>query len=82
MIATIFPSAMSPAPAAIGSSQSVRRPCVSASQTLGPQTGQAIGWAWNRRLAGSPYSAAQAGHISNADIVVFGRSYGIERTML
>ena len=38
--------------------------------------GQAFGWAWKRRSSGSSYSARQAGHISNAAIVVGGRSYG------
>ena len=40
----------------------------------GPQSGQATGSAWNRRSAGSAYSAAQAWHIANSTIVVAARS--------
>ena len=40
----------------------------------GPQSGQATGWAWKRRSAGSWYSAAQAGHIGKPAMVVLGRS--------
>jgi hypothetical protein len=42
--------------------------------TRGPHTGQAFGCAWNLRLEGSWYSAAQAGHMVKADMVVFGLS--------
>src|SRR6516165_5788268 len=48
----------------------------------GPQSGQAIGCAWNRRLAGSWYSAAHRSHMANADMVVAGRSYGNSRMMV
>ena len=34
----------------------------SISDTAGPHTGQALGWAWNRRLEGSSYSARQSPH--------------------
>jgi hypothetical protein len=50
--------------------------------SCGPQIGQAFGCAWKRRLRGSPYSAAQAGHIWKARIVVCARSYGRASTML
>ena len=51
-------------------------------RSRGPQAGQQTGWAWNRRLAGSSYSARQAGHIAKPAIVVSGRSYGTSRTMV
>ena len=51
-----------------------RRHRPSRSHSRGPQAGQQVGWAWNRRSAGSWYSAAQAGHMVNAAIVVSGRS--------
>ncbi len=38
------------------------------------QTGQAIGWAWKRRSAGSSYSARQAEHSAKPAIVVRTRS--------
>jgi hypothetical protein len=44
------------------------------SQTLGPQTGQALGWAWKRRLAGSSYSRLQSGQSGKQPMDVFGRS--------
>ena len=50
--------------------------------SLGPQLGQALGWAWNRRSAGSSYSAWQAAHIRNRAIVVAGRSYGTPSTIV
>src|SRR5450755_4487642 len=48
----------------------------------GPQVGQHAGSAWKRRFPGSPYSAAQAGHIVNPAIVVLARSYGTSRTIV
>ena len=36
----------------------------------GPQTGQAMGWAWYLLSRGSPYSLAQSGHIGKPDMVV------------
>ena len=48
----------------------------------GPHERQHVGSAWKRRLAGSPYSAAQAGHIVNPAIVVRARSYGTSRTIV
>ena len=44
------------------------------SRARGPQSGQAFGWAWKRRSAGSSYSRRHAAHIANAAIVVSGRS--------
>ena len=40
----------------------------------GPQAGQHTGWAWNRRSAGSWYSAAHRAHMAKAAIVVAARS--------
>ena len=57
-------------------------PAASSSLTLGPQTGQAFGWAWKRRSAGSSYSAWHAAHIAKPAIVVAGRSYGTPRTIV
>jgi hypothetical protein len=48
----------------------------------GPQTGQAIGSAWNRRSAGFSYSWRQSGQSGKPAIVVFGRSYGTRVTMV
>src|ERR1017187_7971764 len=45
------------------------------SSTQGPQSGQAFGWAWNRRSPGSWYSRSQAGHWRNSDMVVWGRVF-------
>ena len=44
------------------------------SVSFGPQTGQAIGWAWKRLLSGSSYSALQSGHIGKPAMAVWGRS--------
>ena len=49
---------------------------------MGPQAGQALGWAWKRRSVGSWYSASQAAHMVKPAIVVFGRSYGTPRTIV
>jgi hypothetical protein len=35
-----------------------------------------MGWAWNRRSAGSWYSRSHRSHIGKPAIVVAGRSYG------
>ena len=43
-------------------------------RSRGPHAGQALGWAWKRRSAGSSYSARQAAHIAKPAIVVAGRS--------
>ena len=50
------------------------RPAPLTARRRGPQAGQAIGWAWNRRSRGSSYSRRQAGHIAKPAIVVAGRS--------
>ena len=55
------------AAASIGSRRRRRREirAVAADQPgPGPQSGQALGWAWKRRSAGSSYSARQRPHIS------------------
>ena len=57
-------------------------PNLSSNRTLGPQTGQALGWAWKRRSEGSWYSRSHAGHISKEDIVVVARSYGTARAIV
>jgi len=51
-----------------------RSPAASSNERWGPQNGQAFGWAWNRRLAGSAYSFSHWGHIRKPRMVVFGRS--------
>ena len=68
-----------------GSARSPRCPWRSGSPgrrkvRTGPQSGQATVWAWNRRLAGSAYSAAHAEHNGSSAIVVIGRSYGRSTT--
>nr|WP_255273567.1 hypothetical protein [Actinomadura madurae] len=40
----------------------------------GPQDGQHTGWAWNRRSAGSSYSAVHSPHIAKPAMVVLRRS--------
>ncbi len=49
---------------------------------LGPHAGQAVGWAWKRREAGSSYSCWQASHSGKSAMVVPGRSYGRPVTMV
>ena len=83
--ATIAPSSSARAVASTASrapASSTAPPPAYTSRTCGPQSGHAFGWAWKRRFAGSRYSARQAGHISNAAIVVLGRSYGTSRTIV
>ena len=63
-------------------SSGIGSPPRSMSCTRGPQAGHAFGWAWNRRLSGSSYSAWHSGHIWNDAIVVRGRSYGTPRTIV
>ena len=58
------------------------RPAGREERTRGPQAGQATGWAWKRRSAGSSYSRRQSGHIANPAIVVAGRSYGTSRAIV
>ncbi len=52
------------------------------SHSRGPHAGQALGWAWKRRSAGSSYSAWHCAHIVKPAIVVSGRSYGTPRTIV
>jgi hypothetical protein len=49
-------------------------PSASRSVSLGPHAGQQFVSAWKRRLAGSSYSAWQAGHIGKCRIAVRARS--------
>jgi len=76
LMATIIPSCMARAAPRIGSLQSSVSPAGERAVSLGPQAGQALGWAWKRRSAGSSYSRWHEGHIRNDAIVVAGRSYG------
>jgi len=48
----------------------------------GPHSGQALGWAWNRRSPGSPYSLRHAGQSVKPAMVVWSRSYGSARTIV
>src|SRR6267378_3905863 len=57
-------------------------PLLSIAINRGPQTGHAIGSAWNRRSRGSSYSLRHASHISNAATVVRSRSYGLPVTIV
>ena len=61
-------------PRRIGSVDAASFPVASSRRSRGPQRGQALGWAWKRRSAGSSYSRWQVAHIANAAIVVAGRS--------
>ena len=49
-----------------GSGPTASWPAPASIQSRGPQDGQAIGWAWKRRSAGSSYSARQSVHIAKA----------------
>ena len=62
--------------------RSSSRPSAPSSRARGPQSGQALGWAWKRRSSGSSYSRRQSAHISKPDIVVSGRSYGTPSTIV
>src|SRR5204863_3439642 len=46
----------------------------SGDESRGPQSQQAIGWAWKRRSRGSSYSRRHSAHIRNRRMVVLGRS--------
>src|SRR4029077_9724615 len=82
LIATTAPAASARWVAASAASEPVIRPAHDQNHSDGPQSGHAIGWAWNRRLAGSWYSAAHRSHMANIDMVVAGRSYGNSRMMV
>ena len=64
----------SPLTARIAPARSISTAASSGSDSRGPQAGQAIGSAWNRRSDGSSYSRRHATHIGKPAIVVFGRS--------
>jgi hypothetical protein len=49
-------------------------PSGSSTRSVGPQSWQAMGWAWKRRSCGSPYSRRHASHSGNRARVVAGRS--------
>ena len=73
----IRPSRSAAAKSASGSSRrDAARPSASRSRRRGPQAGQAVGWAWKRRSAGSSYSARQRRTWRTPAIVVRARSYG------
>src|ERR1700740_361101 len=83
LMATTAPAASARWVAASAASERVITcPAGERNHSDGPQSGQAIGCAWNRRLAGSWYSAAHRSHMANADMVVAGRSYGNPRMMV
>ncbi len=80
---TIAPPASAATAASSASTPPARGlPSASRQASTGPQTGHALGWAWNRRSAGSSYSARHAAHIVNAAMVVAGRSYGTWRVIV
>ena len=56
------------------SSTAMQCPWGSVRHSRGPQAGQAVAWAWKRRLPGSVYSLQQAGHMANPASVVRSRS--------
>ena len=75
LIATTAPALSESTAAASASSPSdCNDPVGSRHVRRGPHRGQAFGCAWNRRSAGSSYSAWQEGHIVNPAMVVAGRS--------
>ena len=85
LIATAEPAASARCVAASAASDAVSfpgPPAADQNESDGPQSGQAMGCAWNRRSAGSRYSAAHRSHMPNADMVVAGRSYGNVRMMV
>ena len=57
-------------------------PAASRQVTRGPQVGQALGCAWNRRSPGSSYSARHDSHIVKPAMVVAARSYGTDRVIV
>ena len=66
----------STAAAMAASSPSVAGRPGSVNLRCGPQTGHAIGSAWNRRSSGSSYSRRHSAQSSKRAMLVFGRSYG------
>jgi hypothetical protein len=57
------------------------RPSASSSERRGPQSGQQVACAWNRRSDGSRYSVRQRSHRGKSTIAVFSRSNGVRSTM-
>src|SRR6201998_788442 len=82
LMATTAPAVSARWVAASAVSEPFTRPADDQNHSDGPQSEHAIGWAWNRRFAGSWYSAAHRSHMANADMVVAGRSYGNSRMMV
>src|SRR5271156_3465325 len=82
LMATTAPAASARWVAASAASDPVMRAPCDQNRSDGPQSGHAIGCAWNRRSAGSWYSAAHRAHMANSDMVVAGRSYGNLRMMV
>ena len=70
LTASTSPSSSAWTTAFSGSRTSRTRPRAVTSLSDGPQSGQALGWAWKRRSPGSWYSAWHAGHIEKPAIVV------------
>src|SRR5271168_1568990 len=79
LTATTAPAASACWVAASAVSDPLTGPDCDQNHSDGPQSGQAMGCAWNRRSAGLWYSAAHRSHMVNADMVVAGRSYGNSR---
>src|SRR6476659_5906745 len=82
LMATISPATRARAAQRNGSVPSSNSPSAESAWSRGPHSGQALGWAWNRRSAGSSYSARHRAHIGKAAMVVAGRSYGTSRTIV
>ncbi len=74
LTATMRPARRLRAATRKGSSPSNQTPSGDIARTLGPQTGQALGWAWNRRSSTRSYSLRHRGHIPNSAMVVAARS--------
>ncbi len=72
--ARMRPAASAAPASATGSRLARGAPSAPRSETRGPQAGQALGSAWKRRSAGSPYSRAQSGHMRKGAMVVAARS--------
>src|SRR5262245_19999925 len=82
LMPTILPSVRARWVAANAASTSSIRMSPPENHNLGPQSRHAIGWAWNRRSAGSWYSAEQRAHRPKSAIVVVGRAYGALRMIV
>src|ERR1700739_699188 len=82
LMATTAPAASARWVAASAASEPATCAAGERNHSDGPQSGQAIGCAWDRRLDGAWYSAAHRSHMANADMVVAGLSYGNSRMMV